>query len=210
MKENLIARATLGRLPLYLQYLQTLPANSCVNISATTIAKELGLGEVQVRKDLGSVIGTGKPKIGYVTKDIISKLEKVLGTNDKKYAILVGAGKLGRALFEYKGFEDYGLEITAAFDNDETKWSDTLSGKEIYPTDKLVEYCIEHNVKIGIIAVPESAAQAVCDMMLTAGITAIWNFAPISPIVPEGVLLQQENLALSLAHLKIQMLNSDK
>lgn len=205
MKETYVSRATLGRLPLYLQYLQSLPNDGNKNISATTISKGLGLGEVQVRKDLGSVIGTGKPKVGYVITELIDKLEKFLGCNDRKSAVIVGAGKLGRALLDYEGFKCYGLEIAAAFDNDASKCGVAPSAKHIYPMDCLEDFCRSNNVKIGIIAVPESSAQTVCDMMVKCNITAIWNFSPINLNVPEGIILQQENLALSLAHLKMQM-----
>lgn len=205
MKETLVSRATLGRLPLYLEYLRSLPDIENKNISATIISKGLGLGEVQVRKDLGSVVGTGKPKVGYVITELIDKLEKVLGFNDKKSAVIVGAGKLGRALLDYEGFGAYGLEIVAAFDNDVEKCGVSQSKKTIYPLEKLTDFCSSNNVKIGIIAVPQTAAQAVCDMMVESNITAIWSFSPTSLDVPDNVILQQENLALSLAHLKMQM-----
>lgn len=205
MKETLISKATLGRLPLYLEHLKALPDSESKNISATTIAKGLGLGEVQVRKDLGSVVGTGKPKVGYVITDLIKKLEKVLGFNNKKSAVIVGAGKLGRALLDYEGFGAYGLEIVAAFDNAMERCGTSMSNKSIYPVEQFASFCMDNNVKIGIIAVPQSAAQKVCDMMVKSNITAIWNFSPVGLEVPDNVILQQENLALSLAHLKMQM-----
>ena len=205
MKETLVSRATLGRLPLYLEYLQSLPDIENKNISATMIAKGLGLGEVQVRKDLGSVVGTGKPKVGYVITELIKKLEKVLGRNDIQSAVIVGAGKLGRALLDYDGFGAYGLEVVAAFDNAMERCGTSVSNKKIYPVEQFAAFCKDNDVKIGIIAVPQSAAQTVCDMMIKNNITAIWSFSPTSLDVPENVILQQENLALSLAHLKIQM-----
>ena len=97
-----ISRATLGRIPAYLRYLKNLPP--CVQtISATVIARELGLGEVQVRKDLGALCGTGKPKIGYVCAELIDSLEGCLRSDDGG-TVIVGAGKLGRALLDYGGF----------------------------------------------------------------------------------------------------------
>ncbi len=206
MKETLISRATLGRLPLYLEYLQSLPDVENKNISATTIAKEIGLGDVQVRKDLGSVVGTGKPKVGYVITELIDKLKMVLGYDDKKRAVIVGAGKLGRALLDYDGFGAYGLEIVAAFDSATERCGTSVSQKKIYPMEDFATFCEENDVKIGIITVPQTVAQRVCDMMVNNKITAIWNFSPVALDVPDSVILQQENLALSLAHLKMQML----
>ena len=120
-------------------------------------------------------------------------------------AIVVGAGKLGKALLEYNGFSDYGLIIPAAFDVDETKFGNISQAKSILALDTLEDYCTREGIKIGIITVPGSAAQTICNRLIKSGVTAIWNFAPCQLEVPEGVTLQQENLALSLAHLKLQM-----
>ncbi len=200
-------KATLGRLPAYLKYLKALDPTVYGNISATIIAKDLGLGEVQVRKDLNAVSGAGRPKLGYKTAALIKRLEDVLGQNKVSEAIIIGAGKLGNALLEYNGFANYGLEISAAFDIDEGKIGNTEFGKPIYSLDKLEEYCNQRFIKIAVITVPAKAAQQICDRLTKCGITAIWNFAPCQLSVPEGILLQQENLALSLAHLKLQMTN---
>ncbi len=207
MKTVSVMKSTLGRLPIYLEYLKSEEASECENISATIIAKALGLGEVQVRKDLSAVSGAGRPKLGYKRKALVKRLEAVLGRNETTKAVIVGAGKLGNALLEYNGFSEYGIELVAAFDIDEAKIGKTESGKDIFPLALLGEYCKENSVKVGIITVPSSVAQEICDIMTDNGVTAIWNFAPCALSVPEGVLLSQENLALSLAHLKIQMCN---
>jgi redox-sensing transcriptional repressor len=194
-----IMKATLGRLPRYLKYLKSIE-DEMPTISATTIAKALELGEVQVRKDLGSVSGKGKPKIGYNTKELIGMLESVLGVDKVNTAVIVGAGRLGRALLNYSGFEKYGLKVIAAFDT--VKIDDT-----VLPMEKFGEFCKKNDVKIGIITVPKASAQDVCDLMLENGIQAIWNFAQTALIVPDNVVVQQENLALSLAYLNYQLKN---
>ena len=205
MKQTAVMKATLGRLPTYLDYLKSLDTNLYKNISATIIAKALNLGEVQVRKDLSSVSGAGRPKLGYKTTDLIKKLEEVLGRNSITKAIIVGAGKLGNALLEYNGFSNYGLEISAAFDIDPQRIRNINSDKKVLPLEELEEYCKSENIKIGIISVPVAAAQDICDRLISCGVTGIWNFAPCQLHAPENITLQQENLALSLAHLKIQM-----
>lgn len=207
MKQTNVMRATLGRLPTYLQYLKELDPAANENISATIIAKALGLGEVQVRKDLSAVSGAGRPKLGYKTSALIKRLEEVLGQKSVCKAVIIGAGKLGNALLEYNGFANYGLEISAAFDIDADKLGEADSGKAVYSIDRLEDYCVSEGVRIGIITVPASAAQTICDRLTACGITAIWNFAPCQLTVPEGITLQHENLALSLAHLKLQMGN---
>lgn len=205
MSQASVAKATLSRLPMYLNYLRSLPDEDHPTISATTIAKALELGEVQVRKDLSAVSGEGKPKIGYVTSELISRLENFLGLNDRSNAVIVGAGKLGRGLLDYDGFADYGLDIVAAFDCDNSKIGKFGTEKIIYPMDQFESFCKKANVRIGIITVPEKSAQKVCDMMVYCGIKAIWSFAPCNLTVPDDILLQQENLALSLAYLNEQI-----
>ena len=197
-----IPKATLGRLPQYLEYLRSLPEIRRT-ISATAIAKALSLGDVQVRKDLASVCGAGKPKIGYETDKLITDIESHLGYERLTNAVLVGAGKLGRALLDYDGFEDFGVKIVAGFDCNETVL--TKGTKDILPIRDIEVYCREHDVKLGIITVGQGSAQDVCDKLVESGIKAIWNFAPVTLKVPNGVLLKQENLALSLAYLKGQI-----
>ena len=200
MNQNSVSRATLGRLPIYLKFLKSIESET-KTISATAISKALEFGEVQVRKDLATVSNIGKPKIGYVTAELIESLEAYLGGNRKTKAVLVGAGKLGKALLDYEGFSDYGLEISAAFDVSLDKPIASESGKIIYPMDEFDKFCSNGDIKIGIITVPKNSAQDVCNLMVKANITAIWSFSPEPLKVPDNVIVQHENLALSLAHL---------
>ena len=200
-----ISKATLGRLPLYLQYLKSLPAEKGATISATVIARGLSLGDVQVRKDLAAVSGAGKPKIGYERNKLIDDIERQLGSERLTNAVLVGAGKLGRALLDYDGFEDFGVKIIAGFDCNERVIQDGNNTRMIFDIKDIGTYCSEHDVKLGIITVGQGSAQSVCDALVANGIKAIWNFAPCSLKTPNGILLKQENLALSLAHLNNQI-----
>ena len=200
-----VPKATFGRLPLYLQYLKSLPKVKGATISATAIAKGLSLGDVQVRKDLAVVSGAGKPKIGYMQETLIADLERHLGYERLTSAVLVGAGKLGRALLDYEGFEAFGVKIVAGFDRDESALQ--KGSKEILPMVELEAFCCSHGIKLGIITVGQASAQEVCDSLVASGVKAIWNFAPVTLKVPDGVLLKQENLALSLAYLNNQISN---
>lgn len=207
MENNSVSKATLGRIPRYLNFLRELPLDKVPYISATTIARELSLGEVQVRKDLAKISGAGRPRLGYETEQLIEQLEDCLGYNELTTAVLVGAGRLGRALLQYDGFRHFGVEIMAAFDcNDQVINLDSKT--EILPMNQFDAFCSSHNIRLGIITVGEGSAQPVCDQMIKSGITAIWNFAPCKLQVPEGILLQNENLALSLAHLRNKLLRA--
>lgn len=201
MKTTDVSRAALGRIPVYLKFLDGLPQDT-ETVSATAIARALGFGEVQVRKDLGAICGSGKPRIGYTVSDLRESLESLIDSRNGK-AVIVGAGKLGRALLDYGGFSDYGLDILAAFDTDISK--NSASEKPILPIDGLRDFCKENNVSIGVIAVPARAAQEVCDKLCQSGIKAVMSFAPCKLTAPEGVAIQYENMALSLAHLKTQI-----
>ena len=204
MGQSPVSKAALGRIPDYLRYLKSIPPGSCEYISATVIAKALGFGEVQVRKDLSAISGEGRPKVGYAADKLIGDLESFM-CGHRHRAVIVGAGKLGLALLDYGGFSDYGLEIVAAFDSDSSKLGLRNSGKQVYPADILEDFCMREDIRIGIITVPAQVAQQVCDRMLKTDITAIWSFAPIKLNVRPGILLQEENLALSLAYLDKQI-----
>ena len=207
MEKNSVSKATLGRLPYYLQHLRTVFKNNDEYISSTSIAKSLSLGEVQVRKDLNAVSGAGKPKVGYEVKELIKSIETTLGYDNHTNAVLVGAGQLGKALLNYEGFEEFGVRIMAGFDIKAKK--QTSNQKQILPMEEFSIFCKENNIKIGIISVNKESSQQICDLMIENGISAIWNFSPVKLNVPEGILLQQENLALSLAHLNNQLVNQN-
>lgn len=197
--QSTLSKATLGRLPMYLQFIRRMDAEK---VSATQIAKGLGLGEVQVRKDLASVCTSGLPKVGYPVSILRRDMEKALGVDVPVPAVIVGAGKLGTALMDYDGFSDYGVEIAAAFDRSASVPS--LHGHvPVYPMDQLAAFCALHQIQTGILTVPASAAQTAADAMTAAGLTAILNFASYPIKVPSGVTVHPVNIALSLAYLHL-------
>ena len=204
MEKKTISKSVLKRLPVYLTYLKNLPESAPPDISATAMATALGMGEVQVRKDLAMVSDGGRPKIGYLRESLIDDIEQFLGYDNTTDAVLIGAGKLGQALMGYQGFADYGLNILAAFDiNPKTDHSD--EGKPIYPIEKLTAFCRSHKVLMGILTVPAEHAQEAADLLIACGIKAIWNFAPTHLDVPPHILIQNENMAMSLAVLSVHL-----
>jgi redox-sensing transcriptional repressor len=203
MGQKEISKSVLKRLPNYLAYLKSLPAGSSVNISATALANALNMGEVQVRKDLAMVSSGGRPKVGYLRESLIEDIEQFLGYNNTTDAVLIGAGKLGRALLGYKGFADYGLNIVAAFDVQAT--GATESGKPVLPLSELERFCRENKILMGILTVPADSAQQVADLLIAGGIKAIWSFASPRLEVPGNILVQYENMATSLAVLSMHL-----
>ena len=201
-----ISKATLNRLPSYLKYLYQLDKLNVATVSSTTIANGLNLNPVQVRKDIALVSSVaGKPKMGYVTKEIIADLEGFLGYNNTHDAILVGVGGLGKAFLGYGGFENYGLNIVAAFDNNEKIVNTKINGKPVYDVSRLQGIVERFNIKLGIITVPAYAAQEVADRMVAAGIKAIWNFASVHLNIPSNVALTHQDSASSPALLSLQI-----
>lgn len=204
MENKKISKFVLKRLPGYLSYLKSLPEDGPIHISATTLANALGMGQVQVRKDLAMVSDGGRPKIGYLRESLIEDIEQFLGYDNTTDAVLIGAGKLGQALMGYTGFDEYGLNILAAFDANPQR-DHTDEGKPIYHISKLAEFCRENKVLMGIITVPAEFAQSVADQLIAGGIKAIWNFAPTHLEVPSNILVQYENMATSLAVLSVHL-----
>lgn len=198
MDRKMIPIQTLRRLPVYLHYLKSI-RNSYPNISASAVAEAFGLNDVQVRKDLGAASGSGRPKTGYNTEELIEQLEECLGCRSVTKTVLVGAGNLGKALMSYDGFSDYGLDVIAAFDTDNGLVGTMIHGKPVLPMEDLAAVCADKKIRLGIVTVPVAAAQTVCDQLIANGIQAIWNFAPTILKVPHGVLVENENLASSLA-----------
>lgn len=201
-----ISKPALSRMPTYLNYLYQKKSSGITKISSTVIADELNLNQVKVRKDLARTGVIGKPKTGFDIDELIHNIIELLGYNNSNDAVLVGTGKLGRALLSYEGFESYGLNIVAAFDADESVCYNKINNKIVFSMDKLKELVSRLRVHIGIITVPAKAAQSVCDLLIESGVLAIWNFAPVHLKVPANILVQNENMAESLAvlskHLK--------
>lgn len=204
MAQKEISKSVLKRLPGYLSYLKSIPENASPYISATALANALNMGEVQVRKDLAMVSNGGRPKIGYLRESLIEDISQFLGYDNTTDAVLIGAGKLGQALCGYSGFADYGLNILAAFDA-KPMADRTEEGTPIYPMEQLESFCKTHKVIMGVITVPAKHAQQVCDQLIECGVKAVWNFAPTHLNVPANILVQNENMATSLAVLSMHL-----
>jgi redox-sensing transcriptional repressor len=206
-----IPEPTLRRLPIYYQYLKKIQTeNKSDYISCTQIGNELNMLPIQVRKDLEITEASGKPKLGYEVKELLNNIEEFLGWNNTTEAYLVGVGNLGSALLGYQGFKDYGLNIIAAFDTDESKSGKEILGRMVFPVSKLPDMIRRMGIKIGILTVPANCAQSLANTMVEAGIHAIWNFSPVKIMTPQDVIVQHENLASSLVVLSKKLAMSLK
>jgi redox-sensing transcriptional repressor len=206
MSKKQMNKMLYNRLLSYLRYMKQLPEDAPDTISSSMISAALGIYDVQVRKDLALVSDKGKPKIGYIRKELIQDIECFLGYDKFTEAAIVGVGNLGHALLSYENFEKYGLRIVAAFDTDPKLIGTTIGKTKVIDAEKISNLCERLGIRIGIITVPSQHAQDVCDRLVQGGVKAIWNFAPIDLQVPDDVIVKNEDLVASLAVLTRQLI----
>lgn len=199
MSKNITSQ-TLQRLPVYFNYLMSLPEKTkSGNISATAIADALGLNDVQVRKDLASVSRGGRPRTGYITAELINDIGRFLGFENHDSVVVAGIGNFGRAMLGSDSFEDYGFDVVCGFDCNENLAGTSVNGKPVLHISEMKNFCLSRNIKTGIITVPEKSAQEVCDIMTESGIKYILNFASVHLNVPKNVIVHNENISINLA-----------
>lgn len=196
---------TIRRIPYYLRLLYEYDKDGNEWISATDIGDILNLNSIQVRKDLTFTTVIGRPKKGYLVKDLIASVEEFLGWDRRTPAVLIGAGSLGGALLGFDGFRRHGLEIIAAFDNDPDKAGKVVRSVKIYRISDLKDYVRINNVNMGIITVPSSAAQETAIKMIDAGIKGIWNFSPAKLQVPDNIIVHEEDLSEGYAIMSVML-----
>jgi redox-sensing transcriptional repressor len=202
---KLASQPTIKRLPSYLHVIENAQKEGKEYISGTVIAEELGLEPIQVRKDLAVTGIVGKPRIGFPVDKLIQAIYTFLQWDRDNRAIVVGAGNLGTALMGYREFNRRGMTIVAAFDLDKRKIGKKYHETEVYSLSQISEKLKELRVDIAILTVPSSHAQAVSDMLVKAGIRAIWNFTNIKIKVPRTVIVQKEDLSSGYAVLSVKM-----
>ena len=200
-----LPQGTLQRLPQYLIMLKTEQREGRGSVSADGIGAVVGVSPSQVRHDLSACGVNRGPGESYDVAELTKSIEHALGYDDISNAVSVGAGQLGRALLSYQNYGDYGVDVVAAFDADESMAGTEVGGKPILSVKRMTSLCRRMKVHIGIITVPAVHAQEACDRLVEGGIQAIWNFAPVHLKVPEGVIVKNEIIAVSLGELSRQL-----
>jgi redox-sensing transcriptional repressor len=202
-----ISESTVRRLSLYLRFLQEAQASGKTTMSSEELAARTGTTAAQVRKDL-SVFGSfGKRGLGYSVSELLQELEEILGLRRQWKVALVGAGKIGSALFSYRNFQRRGFEIAAVFDSDERKIGKPWGDQFVRPDAEMERVVREEGIEMAIIAVPAEAAQDVVDIVVAAGIRAILNFAPTRLRVPQGVALRNVDMVVEMEGLAFALSN---
>ncbi|MDR1123093.1 MAG: redox-sensing transcriptional repressor Rex [Elusimicrobiota bacterium] len=194
------------RLLIYLDYLKSQDAD-CV--SSGQIADNFGFTAIQVRKDIACAGFAGRPKHGYSRAELIKHIEDFLGFNDKMDAFLIGVGNIGRALASYGGFAKYSLNIIAACDIDPRLQGTEINGKKIFSVEKALDLIKRLKIKFAIITVPAGQSQPSADLLIKAGIKAIWNFSSVRLSCPPDIIVQNEDLGASLSVLSQKLLAAE-
>lgn len=193
-----ISESTVRRLSLYLRFLQEAADRGLDTISSDDLAERGGTTSAQVRKDLSFFGSFGKRGLGYSVPELVGRIREILGLDHAWRVALVGAGKIGSALFSYRDFQRRGFHIQAVFDSDPAKvgaaWGD-LRVRHDQDMDRAIR---EDGIDIVIVAVPAEAAQGVVDRVVGAGVRAILNFAPTRLRVPENVALRYVDMTVEL------------
>ncbi len=193
-----VPEVVIQRLPLYVRALTQFAGSGDDVISSEQLGQRLQMTPAQIRKDLSYFGRFGKQGRGYSVASLEQRLRSILGLDRAWNTMVIGMGRLGRAVVSYPGFAPEGFNIVAAFDADDSIVGETVSGLDIQSISDLAKTVKEKDIKIGIVTVPIEHAQEVIDTLVDAGIKSILNYAPLSPKVPEGVTVRGIDPVLSL------------
>ncbi|MGH2724742.1 MAG: redox-sensing transcriptional repressor Rex [Actinomycetota bacterium] len=193
-----IPEATVGRLPIYLRALVEMAEQGSDTVSSERLAAAAGVNSAKVRKDLSYLGSYGTRGVGYDVAYLIHQVRRVLGLTQDWAVLIAGVGNLGHALANYRGFSERGFRIVALVDSDPAKVGENVARIRVAHPSDMPALVKRHEVAIGIISTPASAAQEVADAMVAAGIRSILNFAPAVITVPAGVSLRKVDLAIEL------------
>ena len=193
-----IPEATVARLPVYLRALYGLAERGISTVASEELAAAAGVNSAKLRKDLSHLGSYGIRGVGYDVDYLVYQVSRTLGLTQDWPVVIVGAGNLGRALANYGGFVSRGFTISAMLDSDAAIVGSRIAKLTVRHVDELESVVTRHKVAIGVIATPAASAQAVCDRLVSAGVTSILNFAPVVLTVPEGVDVRKVDLSIEL------------
>lgn len=204
-----IADSTVRRLSLYLRFLEEFERQGHDTISSGELARSGGTTSAQVRKDLSFFGSFGKRGLGYAVTDLIASLRRILGLEARWPVIIIGAGKIGAALAQYRGFGVHGFDVVGVYDTDPARVGTTLAGLSVRPDAALEADIATLQPRIAVLCIPGEAAQAQLDRVAAAGIRAVLNFAPTALEAPTGVTVRNVNMATELEVLAFALTNPD-
>ncbi len=200
-----IPLAVIKRLPVYHRYLSDLHQKEVARISSSELAAKIGITASQLRQDLSWFGSFGQQGYGYRVDELLREVSRILGLNQNIGMVLVGAGRLGRAIIHYANFKRRGFHTKAIFDNNPEIVGQIIDGIPVYDISELENYLKNHSIQIGVITTPATVAQEVADRLVRSGIKGIWNFAPVSLKVPDDVIVEHVHIGESLMVLSMKL-----
>ncbi len=204
-----VAESTIRRLSLYLRFLEEFEGQGIGTVSSGALASRGGTTSAQVRKDLSFFGSFGKRGLGYPVPELADRLRQILGLKRRYRVALIGAGKIGSALVQYRGFKQRGFDIVAIFDSDPSKVGRQRNGLTVLDIEALEKEVSRQPIDMAVLVTPAEAAQAVADRIVTLGVKAILNFAPVQLNVPDDIIVKTVNLALELETLSYALANRE-
>jgi redox-sensing transcriptional repressor len=205
-----IADSTVRRLSLYLRFLEESAQRGVVTISSDELARRGGTTSAQVRKDLSFFGSFGKRGLGYSVPELTDSLREILGLRREWRVIIVGAGKIGTALAQYRGFRQRGFRVIAVYDRDPKKVGTQWDSMMVRDMATIEQDIAREEPDIAVLTTPGEEAQAVVNRLIGAGIRALLNFAPVQLQVPADVTLKNVNMAMELEGLSFALTNRDR
>lgn len=196
--DNKVSMTVIRRLPKYYRYLGELLNKGINRISSQELSDLTGFTASQIRQDLNNFGGFGQQGYGYNVEELKYELGKILGLDKEYNTVIAGAGNLGQAVANYKGFEDAGFKVLSLFDKNPKLLGLKIRDIEIRDVDEMDKFIKDNNVEIGIISTPKDNAQEIADIYARSGIKGIWNFAPADIKVPETIVVENVHLNESL------------
>jgi redox-sensing transcriptional repressor len=204
-----IADSTVRRLSAYLRFLEDFEGRGLTTISSEELAKRGGTTSAQVRKDLSFFGSFGKRGLGYSVPELSRKLRDILGLDREWRVVIVGAGKIGAALAQYRDFRQRGFVILRAYDNNPDKIGKTVEGMAVSDISQIERDFAREQPDIVVLAVPGDAAQRILDRVVKTGVKAVLNFAPTQLQAPPDVTVKTVNMAMELEGLSFALTNRD-
>jgi redox-sensing transcriptional repressor len=193
-----IPEVVVERLPVYARALRQLASQGREVVSSQDLGDQLGVTPAQIRKDLSYFGRFGKQGRGYNIRRLVEELQQILGLEREWTVVLIGVGHLGKAILQYGGFVPQGFHVIAAFDNDPETIGQEVAGLRVQNVGELPPTLAGRTVEIGIVAVPAAQAQGIIDLLVSCGVQAILNYAPIAAHVPAGVHVRHIDPVLAL------------
>jgi redox-sensing transcriptional repressor len=206
-----ISDLTVARLSVYLRCVERLQELGIETVSSQELARRFNLNSAQIRKDLAYFGEFGVRGVGYNVAELAKYVVEILGLDEERRLVIIGAGNLGMALCHYSGFTGGSFLVVGVLDSDPARIGDpTPSGLLVEDASRLAEIVQQRRVEVGVITAPASAAQQVCDQMVEAGLGSILNFAPIRVRAPEGVLVKTVDLKVHLEELSFHITHAQR